>query len=144
MSVRSVVSAFVMAAMVGAGFSAAPAAEQGQLATAPVPGPEAIPQAIQSFPSGGDPLKQWISDLIQERPELAADVANYLKNDTAGLSEAQKEAVEAGLADGLNRLGVTGFAGFLISPALLGVGAGVAAGGAAAGILLTKKSVSPN
>ena len=68
-----------------------------------------------------------------------------LKNDTAGLSEAQKEAVEAGLADGLNRLGVTGFAGFLLSPALLGVGAGVAAGGAAAGVLLTqKKSVSPN
>ena len=95
MSVRSIVSGFAIAAIVAAGFSTVPALAQGQIASAPVPGPEAVVQAAQSFPSGGDPLKQRISDLIQERPELAADVANYLRSDAAGLSAAQKEP-EAG------------------------------------------------
>jgi len=141
---RRAVATFAVALIALSGFQPARAVAQGQMALAPVPGPQSIVQAIASFPGGGEPLKQQISDLVQKNPELAANVANYLRDESAGLSEVQKEAVEAGLADALNKLGVEGFAGLAFSPLLLGVGTGVAAGGAAAGVLLTKKSASPN
>ena len=141
---RRAVATLASALIALSGFQPSRALAQGQVALAPVPGPQSILQAIASFPGGGEPLKQQISDLIQKNPELAANVANDLRDESAGLSAVQKEAVEAGLADALNKLGVEGFAGLAFSPLLLGVGAGVAAGGTAAGVLLTKKAASPN
>jgi hypothetical protein len=148
MHFREIVAAFAIAAIFAAGFPTPSAFAQVQIASAPVPGPQAVSQAIAGFPSGGEPLKTRISDLVYERPELAADVANYLQSDAAGLNAAQKDAVEAGLADGLNRLGVVGQVAILFSPSLLGIGAGTAAAGGAAALATSKKSsttaVSPN
>ena len=145
---RGIAAAFAIATTIVAGFLTSPALAQVQVASAPVPGPQVVSQTIAGFPSGGDPLKAQISDLIYGRPELAADFANYLQNDAAGLNAAQKDAVEAGLADGLNRLGVVGQVAILFNPALLGVGAGAAAAGGAAAVATSQKSsttaVSPN
>jgi hypothetical protein len=148
MSTRGVVAVLAVVALVVAGFSTssaqAQAQAQAQVASAPLPGPQIISNTITGFPSGGEPLKQAISDLIYQNPDFAADVANYLQTEGAGLSEAQKAAIEAGLADGLNRLGVVGFipvAG--ISPLLLGAGGAAAAGGAGALALANKKSCTP-
>jgi hypothetical protein len=147
-SVHTILAVSAIAAVAVVGLSISPVLAQTQVASAPVPGPQVVSQAIAGFPSGGEPLKAQISDLIYQRPELAADVANYLQNDAAGLNAAQKDAVEAGLADGLNRLGVVGQVAVLFNPALLGVGAGAAAAGGAAAVATSQKSsttaVSPN
>lgn len=140
MSVRAVLGLLAIIAMATAGFAPAPAYAQS-LALAPVPGPQSITDAINSFPSGGEPLKQRISDLIKQNPELASTVANTIQANN-GLSEAVKTALEQGLADALNALGVSGFVGIPLGA--LAVGAGVAGGGAAAGILSTQKKASPN
>ena len=88
-----------------------------------------IPSTINAFPSGGDPLKLAISDLIVQHPRLAASLAAYLKNEPS-LTQAQKEAIFAGLSDGLNRLGIvaqveSGMDPLLLALLLGGVGAGV-------------------
>jgi hypothetical protein len=145
--VRRILAGFAIAAIVVAGFSPSPAHAQAQVASAPVPGPQLVSSVVSGFSNGGDPLKVAISDLVYGRPELAADVANYLQTNAAGLSEAQRQAIEAGLADGLNRLGVVGQVGLLFNPALLGIGAGTAAVGGAAALATQKSSttaVSPN
>jgi hypothetical protein len=133
---RSLIVAFAALAIAAAGFSCAPAFA--------ATGPELVTSTVGSFPSGGEPLKQAISDLIYSNPEEAADVANFMRSDAAGLSAAQKEALEQGLADGLNRLGVVGFFPALaFSPLLLGVGAGTAAAGGVALAVTAKKSCTP-
>ena len=139
MNVRGVLGLVAIIAMGVAGFTPATTYAQS-MALAPVPGPQSIADAINSFPSGGEALKQRISDLIKQNPELASTVANTIQANT-GLSEAVKTALEEGLADGLNALGVSGFVGVPLG--MLGVGAGVAAGGAAAGILATQKKCQP-
>jgi len=131
--VRSLVAAFAIIAVAAAGFPVSPAFA--------VTGPEVVSSTVGSFPGAGDPLKQAISDLIVKNPELAGDVANYL-NDPA-LGKAQKDAIEAGLADALNKLGVVGFVPGIFSPLLLGIGAGTAAAGGAALALTAKKSCTP-
>jgi hypothetical protein len=143
-----------MTAVVAAGFSPAPALAQAGVVPASVtPGPTAdevalIPSTINAFPNGGEPLKLAISDLIVKHPNLAASLAAYLKNEPS-LTQQQKEAIFAGLSDGLNRLGIVAQAGAGMDPLLLALLAG---GAAAAGFgiyELTKKScsessVSPN
>lgn len=75
--------------------------------------------AIKSFPSGGPALRRYIADLIVKDPDAAAPLARYVlaPND---MNAAQKEAVEAGLADALNRLGIVAQVPG-ISPLLLGL-----------------------
>ena len=147
-SLHAILAVSAIAAVAVVGIPAPSAFAQVQVASAPVPGPQVVSQTIAGFPSGGEPLKVRISDLVYQRPELAADVANYLQSDAAGLNAAQKDAVEAGLADGLNRLGVVGQVAVLFNPALLGIGAGTAAAGGAAALATSSKSsttaVSPN
>jgi hypothetical protein len=102
-----------------------------------------IPSTINAFPNGGEPLKLAISDLIVQHPDLAASLAAYLKNDPS-LTPAQKEAIFAGLSDGLNRLGIVAQVGGGMDPLLLAlIAGGVAAGGV--GIYeLTKGTSSSN
>ena len=108
-----------------------------------------IASTINAFPSGGEPLKLAISDLVYQHPRLAASLAAYLKNEPS-LTQAQKEAIFAGLSDGLNRLGIVAQAESGMDPLLLALLAG---GAAAAGFgiySLTKSgtsssgTVSPN
>lgn len=145
MNARGVVAGIVIAAIVVGGFQTSPVFAQGQLA---VVSPASVSSTIAAFPSGGPFLQQAISDLIYSNPDLAKDVANFLLSGGPGLNDAQKTAIQAGLADGLNRLGIIAQVGpdGGISPVLLAL----LAAGAIAGLILlvTKKSsctvVSPN
>jgi len=141
---RRIIASLSIAAIVVTGFPSPQVHAQAQVASAPVPGPQIVSETVAGFPSGGDALKARISDLIYDRPELAADVANYLRTEAAGLNAAQKEAIEAGLADGLNRLGVVGQVTASGSSAyLLGLGLAAAAAGGLALAAATKKSCTP-
>jgi hypothetical protein len=88
-----------------------------------------IPSTINAFPNGGEALKLAISDLIVKHPELAATLAAILKNDPS-LTPEQKQAIFAGLADGLNRLGIVAQVDSGMDPLLLAllVGGAAAAG----------------
>lgn len=114
-------------------------------ATAPVDQATLIPSTINAFPKGGEPLKQAISDLVIKNPDLAAALATYLR--TEPLTSEQKDAIVAGLSDGLNRLGILAQVGPDLNPLLLAL----IAGGIGAGVwALTRinnnnnRSVSPN
>lgn len=148
---RKLIAIVAIAATVAAGLPPAPAlAQAGLVPTSATPGAPVddaalIPSTINAFPNGGEPLKLAISDLIVKHPNLAASLASYLKNEPS-LTQAQKEAIFAGLSDGLNRLGIVAQAGTGMDPLLLALLLG---GAAAAGFgiyELTKSSgtVSPN
>ena len=72
---------------------------------APVDQAALISSTIHGFPNGGEPLKLAISDLIVKHRNLAASLVTVLRNDPS-LTPAQKQAIVAGLADALNRLGI--------------------------------------
>jgi hypothetical protein len=145
---RKLVLATALAAIVAAGISAIPATAQ-QASLMPGPGiidnTTQIQNTINAFPNGGPPLRMQLADMVEKNPDMASDLAKYIQAN-AGMTPAQKEAAELGLADALDKLGVVAFAGPL-APAVLGA---VAAGGAgAAGVAVAgKKSnctvVSPN
>jgi hypothetical protein len=143
MSLRGLVAGCAIVAMVGVGFLTLPALAQdqdqpqppGQLASLPPDSStrEMIDVTVKAHPEGGEALTADIQKIVCDRPENAADVATYLRAETDHLNNAQKDAVERGLAECLNYLGVTGF----FPAAVLGIGpllgAGVGIGGAAAG-----------
>lgn len=72
---------------------------------APVDQVALISSTIHRFPNGGEPLKLAISDLIVNHREFAASLVTVLRTDPS-LTPAQKEAIVAGVADALNRLGI--------------------------------------
>ena len=121
-------------ATVAAGFPSSPVFAQARVIptsatpTAPVDQTALISSTIKGFPNGGEPLKLAISDLIVQHRNLASPLATYLRNEPS-LTPAQKQAIVAGLADGLNRLGIVA-AGEGFDPLLLVF---LAALGAAAG-----------
>lgn len=136
---RETIAVVAAAALIGAGFPPAPVLAQAPVVatstTPTAPGnPTALIQStVNSFPSAGAPLKLAISDLIVAHPTLAAAVADYVRNDPS-LTPEQREAVVAGLSDGLSRLGFAqegnGLNGMNVNPLLIiallgGVGAGV-------------------
>jgi hypothetical protein len=143
--VRKLTAIIVATAFVAAGFPSAPVLAQGTLASTgavlPYDPTTMIMSTINAFPNGGEPLKLAISDLIVQHPELAARIAEYLKNNPE-LTPAQKEAAFAGLGDGLNRLGIVGQAATGMDPLLIALLVG---GAAAAGLglyALTKSTSS--
>lgn len=145
---RKLVLATALAAILAAGVPAIPAVAQ-QASLTPTPGvvdkATQIQNTINAFPNGGPPLRMQLADMIEKDPDMASELAKYIQAN-AGMTTAQKEAAELGLADALDKLGVVAFAGPL-APAVLGA---VAAGGAGAGGIAAaaKKSkctvVSPN
>ena len=148
MLVRKLTIASVVTALIVAGFPSTGALAQAQLAStsavAPVDPITRISSIVKAFPNGGEPLKLAITDLIVKHPNLAANLASYLKNDPS-LTPAQKQAIVAGLADALNRLGVVAQVGG-VDPLLL---AFLVAGGTLAGWAIYKATqkddtVSPN
>ena len=147
--VRKLTTAVIVTAIIAAGFPSTGAFAQAQLASvgavAPVDPITMISSTVKAFPNGGEPLKQAIADLIVKHPNLASNLASYLKNDPS-LTPAQKQAIVAGLADALNRLGVVAQAAGGVDPLLI---AFLAAGGALAGWAIYKATqkddtVSPN
>jgi hypothetical protein len=134
-----------IAAIVAAGFQPASAIEQSPVVPAvTTSGASAdevalIPTTIDAFPNGGEPLKLAISDLIVKHPNLAAALAAELKNNPE-LTQAQREAIFAGLSDALNKLGIVAQAGTDLDPLLIAL---LVAGLGAAGFgvyELTKKT----
>lgn len=99
-----------------------------------------ISSTINAFPNGGEPLKLAISDLIAQHPRLAASLAAYLKNEPS-LTQSQKEAIFAGLSDGLKRLGIVAQVESGMDPLLLALLLGGAAG-AGLGIYALSRSTS--
>jgi hypothetical protein len=109
---------------------------------APVDQAALISSTIRGFPNGGEPLKLAISDLIVNHRDLAASLVTVLRTDPS-LTPAQKQAIVAGVADALNRLGIVaadmpvkaipaapvvgGFPWWLVFLALAGGGAACAA-----------------
>jgi hypothetical protein len=143
---RKLTAVIVASAFVAAGFPTAPVFAQAQLASTGAVLPSdpmtMIMSTIKAFPNGGEPLKLAISDLIVQYPELAARIAEYLKNNPE-LTPEQKEAAFAGLGDGLNRLGIVAQAATGMDPMLIALLVG---GAAAAGLgiyELTKSTSSP-
>jgi hypothetical protein len=150
--VRKLTAIIVASAFFAAGFPTAPVFAQAQIAsTGAVLSSDQMTMIIMStinaFPNAGEPLKLAISDLIVQHPELADRIVAYLKNHPE-LKPAQKEAVFAGLANGLSRLNpVVVQAATGMDPMLIALLVG-AAGGAVFGVYeLTKSNnntVSPN
>jgi hypothetical protein len=130
---RKLTAIMVASALVAAGFPTAPVFAQAQLASTGAVLPSdpmtMIMSTINAFPNGGEPLKLAISDLIVQHPEFASSLATYLRSDPA-LPPEQKQAIVAGLADALNRLGIIAQAGGL-DPMWLAI---LAAGGGLAGL----------
>jgi len=93
------------------GFAQAPIIRASETPTAPidwaVPADQAalIASTVHPYPNGGEPLKLAISDLIVKHPNLAPSVAMFLRNN-ASVTRAQKQAIFAGLADALKRMGI--------------------------------------
>jgi hypothetical protein len=145
---RKLVFASALAAIVATGMPALPVLAQ-QASLTPTPGvvdnATLIQNTINGFPNGGPPLRMQLADMIEKDPNLASDLAKYIQAN-AGMTAAQKEAAELGLADALDKLGVVAFAGPLAPALLAAVAAG--GGGAAAAVVAAKKSpctvVSPN
>ena len=96
-------------AIVAAGFPSstvfATEARAIETRTVPVDQTTLISSTINGFPNGGEPLKLAISDLIVKHRNLAANLITYLRTKPS-LTPAQKQAIVAGLADALNRLGI--------------------------------------
>jgi hypothetical protein len=133
----------VIAATVVTGIPPAPVF--AQTAVVATSGPSAdevasIATTINQFPNGGEPLKLAISDLIVKHPKLAASLAAYLKNEPS-LTQAQKEAIFAGVSDGLSRLGIVAQVESGMDPLLLALLLGGAAG-AGLGIYALSRSTS--
>jgi hypothetical protein len=133
---RKLTAILAMTATLVAGFPAAPVfAQQASLAPAsatsgaPVDQTALISSTIGAFPNGGEPLKLAIADLILKNPEMAPAVAAYLKSDPE-LTPEQKQAIYAGLAEALNKLGIVAQVGTGIDPMLLAL---LVAGGLGAG-----------
>ena len=64
-----------------------------------------IASTIQRYPNGGEPLKLAISDLIVKHPKLGPSVAMFIRTNPS-LTRVQKQAIFAGLADALGRMGI--------------------------------------
>jgi hypothetical protein len=143
---RKLTAILAIAAIFAAGFPPAPVWAQGIPPAGVTPGAPAdgnalISSTINAFPSGGEPLKLAISDLIVKHPELASSLAAELQNDPS-LTQEQKQAIFAGLSDALNKLGIVAQAGLGMDPLLLALLVG---GAAAAGVgiyALTKNTSS--
>ena len=147
---RKLTAIIVASALVAAGFPMAPVFAQAQLASTGAVLPSdpmtMIMSTINAFPNGGEPLKLAISDLIVQHPELADRIIAYLKNNPK-LPPAQKEAVFAGVADGLSRLDPVAKAATGMDPLLIALLVGAAAGAGLGIYALTKSNnntVSPN
>ena len=125
-------------ATVAAGFPSSPVFAQARVIptsatpTAPVDQTALISSTIKGFPNGGEPLKLAISDLIVQHRNIAPSLATYLRNEPS-LTPAQKQAIVAGLADGLNRLGIVAYDGqggfdpmFFVLLAVFGAATGLA------------------
>jgi hypothetical protein len=113
---RKLTAVVAVTATVAAGFPSSPVvAQTGVIATratpievapmAPVDQAALISSTIHGFPNGGEPLKIAISDLIVNHREFAASLVTVLRTDPS-LTPAQKQAIVAGVADALNRLGI--------------------------------------
>ena len=100
-------------------------------------GRQIVFETARSFPQGGERLKQRIADLCQQRPEMATEIADFLRTNAASLNPSQQAAIQAGLEECSGG----------INPLWFALGAAVA-GGIAAGVLLNKKdsivAASPN
>src|SRR5258707_4331443 len=108
---RKLTTVVAVTATVAAGFPSSPVFAQARVIptsatpTAPVDQTALISSTINGFPNGGEPLKLAISDLIVTHRNLAPGLATYLRNEPS-LTPAQKQAIVAGLADALNRMGI--------------------------------------
>jgi hypothetical protein len=113
---RKLTAVVAVTATVAAGFPSQPVFAQARVTptrvistsetpVAPVDQAALISSTIHGFPNGGEPLKLAISDLIVKHRNLAASLVTVLRNDPS-LTPAQKQAIVAGLADALNRLGI--------------------------------------
>ena len=108
---RKLSAIVAVTATVAAGFPSSPVLAQARVIptsatpTAPVDQTALISSTIKGFPNGGEPLKLAISDLIVQHRNLAPGLATYLRNEPS-LTPAQKQAIVAGLADALNRMGI--------------------------------------
>ena len=89
-----------------------------------------VSATIKAYPSGGQALIDRIRALVLQNNDLAADVARYLTSREL-MSAAQRSAVEKGLAEALNRLGIYAQVEG-IDPGWLLLLAGAAVGGVAA------------
>lgn len=151
---RRTVVAFTVIALVAAGFPAQPSFAQASLAglragSGSVDKTAQVSSAIKAFPNGGPALRSHIADMIARDPDMASVLAKYLlsQND---LTPDQRQAVEGGLADALNRLGIVAqVQDGGLSPLLIGVLAVGGLIGLAAIVLNANKSssstpVSPN
>src|SRR5882672_5215811 len=95
-------------AVVAAGFPNRPSVAQTSLAALraePADKTAQIQSAIKAFPNGGPALRAHIADLVIRDPDMASALARQLLSPN-DMTEAQKVAVEGGLADALNRLGI--------------------------------------
>ena len=146
MSLRRSIAGCAILAVIGAGFSTLLARAEDQVASLPPSTStyDLIDSTVKAHTDGGEPLRADIQKIVCDKPENGADVATYLRTEDANLNKAQKDAIERGLAECLNYLGVVGFfpAAFGIGP-LLGLGAGAAAVGTAAIVTATKPSTPP-
>src|SRR5258705_346252 len=108
---RKLTTVVAVTATVAAGFPSSPVFAQARVIptsatpTAPVDQTALISSTIKGFPNGGEPLKLAVSDLIVQHRNLAPGLATYLRNEPS-LTPAQKQAIVAGLADALNRMGI--------------------------------------
>ena len=108
---RKLTTVVAVTATVAAGFPSSPVFAQARVIptsatpTAPVDQTALVSSTIKGFPNGGEPLKLAISDLIVTHRNLAPSLATYLRNEPS-LTPAQKQAIVAGLADALNRMGI--------------------------------------
>ena len=147
---KKLTAVIVASTLVAVGFPSAPVFAQAQLASAGAVLPSdpmtMIMSTIKAFPNGGEPLKLAISDLIVQHRELANIISEYLKTNPK-LTPAQKEAVFAGLVDGLSRLGPVAQVATGMDPSLIALLVGAAAGAGFGLYELTKSNnntVSPN
>jgi hypothetical protein len=109
---RKLTAVAAVTAIAAAGFPSSPvfaaqarAIPTSETPTVPVDQTALISSTINGFPNGGEPLKLAISDLIVKHRNLASSLATHLSNEPS-LTPAQKQAIFAGLADALNRLGI--------------------------------------
>jgi len=110
---RKLTAVVAATATVVAGLPSSPVFAQARRVTpatietpaAPVDQAALISSTIRGFPNGGEPLKLAISDLIVNHRDLAASLVTVLRTDPS-VTPAQKQAIIAGVADALNRLGI--------------------------------------
>ena len=121
---RRFTAILTISAIIAAGFPSAPSyAQPTYIPASTTTGPTAdelalLNSTINANLYGGPALKQAISDLVVKYPHLASAIASELKNDSL-LTPEQKEAIFAGLSDGLNRLGIVAQANTGLDPLLI-------------------------